>query len=125
MPDAVESKLFGIGDEACTLGSHEVCLGHAIREGCTPCLDRGRFHPTESVADKLSAVVLKPVFADLLGLVRIGLDVTIRLVPSEVLKETLGAVWAERSARRAARGDGADGRARPRSGHGLGAQLTA
>ncbi|MCX7645270.1 MAG: L-rhamnose isomerase [Rhodobacteraceae bacterium] len=56
MLDAVESKLFGIGVEACTVGSHEFYLGYAIRRQVLLCLDMGHFHPTESVADKLSAV---------------------------------------------------------------------
>ncbi|MEO1313223.1 MAG: L-rhamnose isomerase [Pseudomonadota bacterium] len=56
--DAVESKLFGIGVEACTVGSHEFYLGYAIRKGTLLCLDMGHFHPTEDVSDKLSAVAL-------------------------------------------------------------------
>ena len=56
--DAVESKLFGIGVEACTIGSHEFYLGYAIRKGIMLCLDTGHFHQTEDVADKLSAVSL-------------------------------------------------------------------
>ncbi len=56
--DAVESKLFGIGVEACTVGSHEFYLGYAIRKGTLLCLDMGHFHPTESVSDKLSSVAL-------------------------------------------------------------------
>lgn len=58
MLDAVESKLFGIGVEACTIGSHEFYMGYAIRKGTLLCLDTGHFHPTESIADKLSAVSL-------------------------------------------------------------------
>ncbi|SUZ32984.1 L-rhamnose isomerase [Roseibaca ekhonensis] len=58
MLDAVESKLFGIGVEACTVGSHEFYMGYAIRKGTMLCLDMGHFHPTENVADKLSAVSL-------------------------------------------------------------------
>lgn len=58
MRDAVESKLFGIGVEACTVGSHEFYLGYAIRNQTLLCLDMGHFHPTENVADKLSAVAL-------------------------------------------------------------------
>ena len=58
MLDAVESKLFGIGVEACTVGSHEFYLGYAIRNETLLCLDMGHFHPTESVADKLSSVAL-------------------------------------------------------------------
>lgn len=56
--DAVESKLFGIGVEAMTVGSHEFYLGYAIRRNLALCLDMGHFHPTESVADKLSSVAL-------------------------------------------------------------------
>lgn len=58
MLDAVESKLFGIGVEACTVGSHEFYMGYAIRKGTLLCLDMGHFHPTENIADKLSAVAL-------------------------------------------------------------------
>lgn len=58
MRDAVESKLFGIGVEACTIGSHEFYMGYAIRKGTLLCLDMGHFHPTENVADKLSSVAL-------------------------------------------------------------------
>jgi len=58
MLDAVESKLFGIGVEACTVVSHEFYLGYAIRNQTLLCLDMGHFHPTENVADKLSAVAL-------------------------------------------------------------------
>ncbi len=56
--DAVESKLFGIGVEACTVGSHEFYMGYAIRKEILLCLDMGHFHPTENIADKLSAVAL-------------------------------------------------------------------
>lgn len=58
MLDAVESKLFGIGVEACTVGSHEFYLGYAIRKGALLCLDMGHFHPTENIADKMSAIAL-------------------------------------------------------------------
>ncbi|WP_299285779.1 L-rhamnose isomerase [uncultured Tateyamaria sp.] len=58
MLDAVESKLFGIGVEACTVGSHEFYMGYAIRKSILLCLDMGHFHPTENIADKLSAVAL-------------------------------------------------------------------
>jgi L-rhamnose isomerase len=56
--DAVESKLFGIGVESYTVGSHEFYLGYAARKGIALCLDAGHFHPTESVGDKISAVLL-------------------------------------------------------------------
>ena len=56
--DAVESKLFGIGSEAYVVGSHEFYMGYAIRRGTLLCLDAGHFHPTESIAGKLSALSL-------------------------------------------------------------------
>ncbi|MEQ6204150.1 L-rhamnose isomerase [Sulfitobacter sp. HNIBRBA2951] len=56
--DAVESKLSGIGVEACTVGSHEFYMGYAIRNETLLCLDMGHFHPTENVADKLTSVAL-------------------------------------------------------------------
>ncbi len=55
--DAVESKLFGIGSEAYVVGSHEFYLGYAITRGVLLTLDSGHFHPTESIADKISAVM--------------------------------------------------------------------
>ena len=58
MRDAGESKLFGIGVEACTVGSHEFYMGYAIKNDTVLCLDMGHFHPTENVADKLSAASL-------------------------------------------------------------------
>ena len=55
--DAVESKLFGIGSESYVVGSHEFYLGYAISRQKMLCLDSGHFHPTESIADKLSSVL--------------------------------------------------------------------
>jgi L-rhamnose isomerase len=56
--DAVESKLFGIGAESYTVGSHEFYLGYALKRGNVAyCLDAGHFHPTESLADKISSVL--------------------------------------------------------------------
>ena len=55
--DAVESKLFGIGAESFTVGSHEFYLGYATSRQKLLCLDTGHFHPTEVVSDKLSAVM--------------------------------------------------------------------
>ncbi|HRK30898.1 MAG TPA: L-rhamnose isomerase [Tepidisphaeraceae bacterium] len=57
MLDAVEGKLFGIGTESYTAGSHEFYLGYAIKRGILLCLDAGHFHPTESIADKVSSVM--------------------------------------------------------------------
>ncbi|UCF27054.1 MAG: L-rhamnose isomerase, partial [Chloroflexota bacterium] len=56
--DAVESKLFGIGSESYVVGSHEFYLGYAAAKQILLCLDAGHFHPTESIADKISAVLL-------------------------------------------------------------------
>ena len=58
MRDAVESKLFGVGLESCTVGSHEFYLGYAVKNGVMLTLDSGHFHPTETVSDKISAVLL-------------------------------------------------------------------
>ncbi|MBF0207694.1 MAG: L-rhamnose isomerase [Oligoflexia bacterium] len=56
--DAVESKLFGIGSESYVVGSHEFYMGYAIKNQLLLCLDSGHFHPTETVSDKISAVLL-------------------------------------------------------------------
>ena len=56
--DAVEAKLFGIGSETYVPGSHEFYLGYAIRNQKLLCLDAGHFHPTETIADKISSVLL-------------------------------------------------------------------
>ncbi|MCC5836010.1 MAG: L-rhamnose isomerase [Opitutales bacterium] len=56
--DAVESKLFGIGVESYTVGSSEFYLGYAATRKIALCLDAGHFHPTESVADKISSALL-------------------------------------------------------------------
>lgn len=55
MKDAIESKVFGIGLESMTVGSHEFYLGYAIRNNKLICLDNGHFHPTEQVGDKISS----------------------------------------------------------------------
>ena len=55
--DAVEGKLFGIGLESYTVGMHEFYLGYAVTRHKLLCLDSGHFHPTESVADKISSVL--------------------------------------------------------------------
>jgi L-rhamnose isomerase len=56
--DAVEAKLFGIGSESYVVGSHEFYLGYAAAKQILLCLDTGHFHPTETIADKISAVLL-------------------------------------------------------------------
>jgi L-rhamnose isomerase len=57
MKDAVESKLFGIGSESYVVGSHEFYMAYAISRGTMICLDLGHFHPTEFIADKISAIL--------------------------------------------------------------------
>ncbi len=51
---AVEGKLFGIGAESCTVGSNDFYMAYAATRKTLLCLDAGHFHPTESVADKIS-----------------------------------------------------------------------
>ena len=57
MKDSIESKLFGIGSESFVVGSHEFYIGYALSRGKMLCLDLGHFHPTESVADKISSIL--------------------------------------------------------------------
>ncbi|MDD5604280.1 MAG: L-rhamnose isomerase [Eubacteriales bacterium] len=56
--DAVEAKLFGIGSESYVVGSNEFYMGYIVKNNKMLCLDAGHFHPTESIADKISAVLL-------------------------------------------------------------------
>lgn len=55
----VESKVFGIGVEAYTVGSAEFALGYAAvnKDKCIPLMDNGHYHPTEVVSDKISALL--------------------------------------------------------------------
>lgn len=55
--DSVEPKLFGIGAESYTPGSHEFYLGYAVDRGTLLTLDAGHYHPTEGIADKISSVL--------------------------------------------------------------------
>jgi L-rhamnose isomerase len=55
--DAVEPKLFGIGAESYTPGSHEFYLGYAVSRKKLLTLDAGHYHPTEGIADKISSVL--------------------------------------------------------------------
>lgn len=57
--DAVEGKLFGIGSESYVVGSHEFYLGYAVANHKLVCLDAGHYHPTETIADKISSVLLQ------------------------------------------------------------------
>lgn len=63
--DSVESKVFGIGVESYTVGSHEFYMNYAAKNGCLCLLDNGHYHPTESVADKIPSMLL---FADKVAL---------------------------------------------------------
>lgn len=56
--DTIESKVFGIGAESYTVGSHEFSLGYAISRGIGYTLDAGHFHPTEMISDKIPSVLL-------------------------------------------------------------------
>ncbi len=58
MKDCVESKVFGIGLESYTVGSNDFYIGYATSRGKIVTLDTGHFHPTESIADKLSSLLL-------------------------------------------------------------------
>lgn len=55
--DAIECKLFGIGSESYVVGSHEFYMGYAIKHQKLLCLDSGHFHPTETIADKISSIM--------------------------------------------------------------------
>jgi L-rhamnose isomerase len=56
--DAVEGKLFGLGLESYTVGSHELYFGYAMSRRLLYTLDTGHYHPTETIADKISAVLM-------------------------------------------------------------------
>jgi L-rhamnose isomerase len=94
MKDAVESKLFGIGAESMTVGSHDFYLGYAIKNNKLICLDNGHFHPTEQVGDKISAClqfidevllhVTRPVRWDSDHVVTLNEDV--QLIASEIIR---------------------------------------
>lgn len=55
----IESKVFGIGVEAYTVGSAEFALSYAAtnRDRCIPLMDNGHYHPTELVSDKIPALL--------------------------------------------------------------------
>lgn len=58
MKDCIESKLFGIGLESYTVGSNDFYIGYGASHGKIVTLDTGHFHPTESIADKISSLLL-------------------------------------------------------------------
>lgn len=94
MKDAVESKLFGIGAESMTVGSHDFYLSYAVKNNKLICLDNGHFHPTEQVGDKISAClqfvdevllhVTRPVRWDSDHVVTLGED--LQLIASEIVR---------------------------------------
>src|SRR5574344_487678 len=58
MKDCIESKVFGIGLESFTAGSNDFYIGYGATHKKIVTLDTGHFHPTESVADKISSLLL-------------------------------------------------------------------
>ncbi|HHU84929.1 MAG TPA: L-rhamnose isomerase [Clostridiales bacterium] len=63
--DSVESKVFAIGVESYTVGSHEFYMNYAAKSGVCCLLDNGHFHPTEVVSDKIPSML---AFADKIAL---------------------------------------------------------
>lgn len=63
--DSIESKVFGIGLESYTVGSHEFYMNYAAKNSVYYLLDSGHFHPTEMISDKISSMLL---FADKIAL---------------------------------------------------------
>ena len=57
MKDCIEGKVFGIGLESFTVGSHDFYTAYAATHGKIPTIDTGHYHPTESPADKVSALL--------------------------------------------------------------------
>lgn len=94
MKDAVESKVFGIGVESMTVGSHDFYLGYAVKNNKLICLDNGHFHPTESVGDKISSCLMfvdevllhvtRPIRWDSDHVVTLNEDV--QLIASEIVR---------------------------------------
>ncbi len=58
MKDCIEAKLFGIGAESYTVGSYDFYLGYGVKHNKIVTLDTGHFHLTESIADKISSLLL-------------------------------------------------------------------
>ncbi len=57
MKDCIEGKVFGIGLESFTVGSHDFYTAYAAKNNKILTIDTGHYHPTESPADKVSAVL--------------------------------------------------------------------
>ena len=58
MKDCIEAKLFGIGLESYTVGSYDFYLGYGVKKQKIVTLDTGHFHLSESIADKISSLLL-------------------------------------------------------------------
>ena len=58
MKDCIESKVFGIGLESFTVGSNDFYIGYGVQHQKLITLDTGHFHPTESIGDKVSSLLL-------------------------------------------------------------------
>lgn len=58
LKDCIECKLFGIGSESYVVGSHEFYMGYTVKNNMLLTLDAGHFHPTETISDKLSSILL-------------------------------------------------------------------
>lgn len=94
MKDAVESKLFGIGGESMTVGSHDFYLGYTIKNDKLICLDNGHFHPTEQIGDKISSCLqfLDEILLHVTRPVRwdsdhvVTLNDEIQLIASEIIR---------------------------------------
>ena len=56
MRDVFEGKVFGIGTESFVVGSHDFYLAYAVKKGVGITIDTGHYHPTEDVADKITAI---------------------------------------------------------------------
>ena len=88
MKDCIEGKVFGIGLESFTVGSHDFYTAYAAQNDKILTIDTGHYHPTESAADKVSAVL--PLLKELMLHVRrpVGWDsdhVTIMDDPTQEL----------------------------------------
>jgi len=57
MKDCIEGKVFGIGLESFTVGSHDFYTAYAARNNKILTIDTGHYHPSEVPADKVSAVL--------------------------------------------------------------------
>ena len=57
MKDCLEGKVFGIGLESFTVGSHDFYTAYCSKNNIIQTIDTGHYHPTESPADKVSALL--------------------------------------------------------------------